>query len=105
MAVDGESKAFAFVGAFFTIIGFVIVLLARRDDSYAMFYAKQGLVLFGLQVVAGVGSMIPFIGWFLIGPIASILFVVLWIMAWINSLSGELKETFLIGPLANKIDL
>jgi len=36
-----EGKMFAFLGVFLTIIGFVIVLLAKKDNKYAMYYAKH----------------------------------------------------------------
>ncbi len=97
-----DSKLFAFLAAFLTIIGFVIALLTKRDNKYVMFYAKQGLVLFIIQIIAWAVEMLP-----LIGKIASIvmwvLFLICWIIAWLNALSGEMKNTFLIGDFAEKI--
>lgn len=103
-AIDGETKLFAFLATFLTIIGFVIALLIRRDDQYVMFYAKQGLVLFIIQIITYVVAMIPLIGW-IVGPILWILFFIIWIIAWINALSGEMRNTFIIGDLAEKIKL
>ena len=90
---------FAFLGTFFTVIGFVIALILKKQDKYIMFYAKQGLVLFIGQVIIVVVS--PFL--FFIVPFVWIFWIVLWIIAWVNSLSGEMKNTFLIGDLAEKI--
>jgi len=49
-------------------------------------------------------AMVPIIGWVL-APIGWIILIVLWIIALINSLSGKLKETPLVGEYARKIDL
>ena len=101
----GDSKLFAFLATFLTIIGFIIALVAKRDDEYVMFYAKQGLVLFIIQIIISILSTIPLLGWFLIGPVLWILFIVIWIMSWINALSGEMRDTWLIGTYAEKIKL
>ena len=102
---QSDSKLFAFLATFLTIIGFIIALIFKRDDTYVMFYAKQGLVLFIFQIIIGIVGAIPFVGWFFLGPLLWILFIIIWIMAWINALSGKKKDTWLIGELAKKIRL
>lgn len=103
MAKASDSKLFAFLGVFLGIIGFIIVLLARKNDKYAMYYGKQGLILFiaavALQIV---GAFIPVIGWFIVWPIGSILLLVLWIMGIVNSLSGKMKPVPIIGKYGEK---
>jgi len=101
---DGETKLFAFFATFLTIIGFAIALLVKRDNQYVMFYAKQGLILFIIQIIALLAGMLPLIGKFAYWIIL-VIFVVVWIMAWINALSGEMRNTWLIGNLARKIRL
>jgi len=101
--LEGDRKLFAFLASFFTIIGFIIALIIKREDKYIMFYAKQGLVLFILQVIIGALSIIPLIGWF--NSILWIFWIILWIITWINALSGNEKDTFIIGDLAKKINL
>jgi uncharacterized membrane protein len=93
-------QLFAFIATFFTLIGFIIALILKRDDKYVMFYAKQGLVLFIGFVIAGFVGKLPVIGW-----IYSVFIVVLWILAWINALSGEERNTFIVGDIAEKIKL
>jgi uncharacterized membrane protein len=101
-----EGKVFAFLGVFLTIIGFIIVLLAKKDNKYAMYYAKQGLVLFIAAVIVGiVGSIIPFLGWFVILPIGNIIILILWIIGWINALSGKEKPIPWIGQFADKFNI
>ncbi|MBT4936200.1 hypothetical protein HOL21_00995 [Candidatus Woesearchaeota archaeon] len=100
-----EGKVFAFLGIFLTIIGFFIVLLAKKDNKYAMFYAKQGLVLFIAYVIVAVLGMIPFIGWFIIWPVGYLLLLIFWIIGIVYSLSGEEKDIPIIGGFAKKINL
>ena len=101
---EDEKKLFAFLAAFLTIIGFIIALIVKRDDKYVIFYAKHGLVLFILQVIASVVDMLP-----VIGKIASvvmwIIFLILWVITWLNALSGTTKNTPVIGEMASKIKL
>ena len=105
---DDDSKLFAFLAVLLSIIGFLIVLLAKKDDKYAMFYAKQSLVLFIAAIVVWIIDMvlvwIIIIGWiimFLLG----LGLVILWLMGLIYSLSGKETELPIIGGFAKKFDL
>jgi len=97
---DDNRTLFAWLATFFTIIGFIIAMVTKKDDKYVMFYAKQGLVLFLVFVAASIISWIPVVGW-----VFWAFTIILWAMAWINALSGEEKNTWLIGDLAEKIKL
>ncbi|MBR9706636.1 hypothetical protein GOV14_06390 [Candidatus Pacearchaeota archaeon] len=99
---DNE-KLMAFVAVFFTIIGFIVALIIRRNDKYIMYYAKQGLVLFIAFVLVGIIGSLPGLAW--LSGILWILVIVLWIIAWINAISGQAKKTFIISEIAEKIDL
>lgn len=100
-----DKKLFAFLASFFTIVGFIIALVLKKEDKYVMFYAKQGLILFIGQIIISVFYSIQIIGKFILGPILLILWAILWTITWINALSGEQKKTFLVGDLAEKIKL
>ena len=55
-------------GKFFAVISYVcflciITLILKKDNRFALYHAKQGLVLFVLEVVAFILSIIPFLGW------------------------------------------
>ena len=52
--LNSDSKTLAFIAAFFGIIGFIIAIIAKRDDKYVMYYAKHSLVIFIIAVIAGV---------------------------------------------------
>ena len=101
---NDDSKIWAFLGVFLTLVGFLIVLLAKREDKYAMYYAKHGLVLFIGWVIVGIVGMIPFIGW-LIYLAGAILLLVAWVLAFVAALSGVEKEIPVITTFAKKFDI
>jgi uncharacterized membrane protein len=100
-----EGKIFAFLGIFLGIVGFIIVLLAKKDNKYAVFYAKQGLVLFIAYAIVGIFGMLPIIGWFVIWPVGYLVLFILWIIGIVYSLSGEEKDIPLIGEFAKKFKI
>jgi uncharacterized membrane protein len=99
-----DEKLFAFLGAFFVLIGFLLVLSLRKENKYAMFYAKQGLVLFIAAVIFSIFSRIPLIGW-IFSTILLICWIILWVITFVNSLYGKEINTFLVGELAKKIKI
>ncbi|MBI2629179.1 hypothetical protein HYW74_03785 [Candidatus Pacearchaeota archaeon] len=102
--IEGDkdnSKLFAFLSVLLLIIGFILAIVVKRENRYVMFYAKQSLGLFiAWVVVAVIGgvlkAIIPVIGNIIYG-IAAVILVVLWFFALVYSLSGEMKETPIIG--------
>ncbi len=102
-----DSKLFAFLAILLSVVGFIIALIAKRDDKYVMFYAKQSLVLFIAGIVVNVLSFlltITIVGILAI-PFLWIAYFVVWIIALVNSLSGEQKETPLVGKYSEYINL
>ncbi|MEK6914659.1 MAG: hypothetical protein AABW83_03335 [Nanoarchaeota archaeon] len=94
-----NKELYAFLSCFFTIVGFIVAFVLWKNDKYIMYYAKHGLILFIGQVIIVVLS--PFL--FFLSYVLWIFWVVLWVITWINSFSGEIKNTFLISDLADKI--
>ena len=98
---NNDKIIFAWLAVFFTILGFLIAILLKKENKYVMFYAKQGLLLFIGQVIiwllSGILGKLIILFW--------IFLAILWAMTWINSLSGEERNTWLIGDLAEKIKL
>lgn len=100
-----EGKIFAFLAYLLGIIGFVIVLLAKKDNKFAMYHAKQSLVLFIVAVIGWIILMfIPFLGWVLL-PIWWIIMLIFTILGIINALTGKEKELPIIGKYAEKIKI
>ena len=101
---NDDSKTWAFLGVFFLVIGFILVLLTRKDDKYAMYYAKHGLILFIAALLFSLFGNIPVIG----NPISwigTLVLIILWVMAFIAALSGEKKKFLVLTDLAEKINL
>ena len=102
-----DSKTFAFLATFLSILGFVIALLTKKDDKYVMFYAKQSLALFIAYVIVWIASIIfaiiPIVG----GIIVWVLYVglfILWILSWMNALSGKEKEIPIVGGFTKNLN-
>lgn len=95
-----EKRVRAFVTVFFSIVGFLIALILWRKDKYTMFYAGESLVLFIGVLIAFLVDLIPVVGtifWVFLG--------ILWVITWIYALQGEQKKTWIVGDLAEKINL
>ena len=58
---EGESKVLAALS--YVSILFLLPYFLRRDDSFAMYHARQGLVLLIYGVLADILGTIPVIGW------------------------------------------
>ncbi|MFH1972911.1 MAG: hypothetical protein ABIJ18_05550 [archaeon] len=111
-----DDKIFAFLGVFLTIIGFIIVILTKKDSRYAMYYAKQGLILGIIWILVWIvmailsvmlafipiaGPMIAMLIWAVVG----IGLLIIWLISWINALSGQMKPMPLFQGFADKINL
>lgn len=85
--------------AYFGIL-FLVPLLAAKDSPFARFHANQGLLLFIGYIVVYVIYFILLMISPMIGMIASILFLGLFVLAIlgiVNAAKGEMKELPLIG--------
>ncbi|MGV8141116.1 MAG: hypothetical protein ACP5NW_01590 [Candidatus Woesearchaeota archaeon] len=98
---ESDSRLFALLGMI-PLLGYIIVMFARKDDKYSVFYAKQGMVVFlvwiGIKIIALIFINIP-----LLGKTLLLVLLVLWILGVVNSLSGEETETPIIGKLGRKL--
>ena len=115
--VTSESKLFAFLAYFFGVIGFVIVLVTRRDDPFAMYHAKQALVLLLTGIVVGFlggaiafvgifvgvasGNPLAFIGLFTMFWLFAILMTILHIIGIVYALTGQERPLPIIGRIAD----
>jgi len=96
-----EGKIFAAV-AYWSILC-ILPLMLKKENKFAVFHGKQGLVLFIFFVAGFILSIIPF------GAIAFrvILFVYLLLLLWgtIQALSGNYSRIPIVSTLADKISL
>ena len=102
---NDDKILFAFLATFLSIIGFIIALIAKKNDKYVMFYAKQSLVVFIVGAVLGVITkilmFIPIIG-AIINVAVGIIVFILWLVSCIYALSGEEKEVPVVGIYGRK---
>ena|SRR3989344_1531138 len=96
-----HNTGWAIVGTI-PILGFILVLLAHRKDSYAHFYAKQGLVLgltcVVLQAILGVLIVTAFLI-----PLVGVATLILWIISIVHASSGSMKQTPITGDIAKRL--
>jgi uncharacterized membrane protein len=79
---------------------FFLPLIVAKDSEFGKFHANQGLILLLLGfAVSIVGTIIPFIGWFIIAPIGGLVVLVLGILGIVNALNGVEKELPIIGSI------
>jgi len=106
--LNENSKLNAFITTFFSFIGFIIALLIWRDDEYVMFYAKQSFVLFIIALIVylvnSLLALIPIIGWIIIF-VLNVLILIGWIMTWVNALSEEKRNLYIISNFTRNFDI
>jgi uncharacterized membrane protein len=104
--LEEDDKVFALLGAGLPLLGYVILLLAKRKTPYASFYGKQGVLVFIAWVVAAVAAwffdFVPVVGE-LIGVVLWACVIVLWVVGIVNALSGEVKDLPVIGVYAGRL--
>ena len=82
------------------IIFFIPMLMNPRND-FAMFHAKQSLVLLIASLLGSfVLGFIPIIGWIIL-PFFELAIFVLFILGIINALNGKEQELPVIGQFAS----
>lgn len=96
-------------GKFFAIISYVsflcvITLALKKTNKFALYHARQGLVLFVAEVAAFILSIIPFLGW-LIGVFGYALFLLISIWGIIQAAQGIYCRIPVVSKIADKIVL
>ena len=96
-----DGKLWAVLSYLFGILWFIPLWVLKPRNDFAVFHAKQAFMLFLTCIaVQIVGSLIPFIGWFIILPLGSLAVFILWIVGIVNSASGNMKPLPVIGKFA-----
>ncbi|MEK6727048.1 MAG: hypothetical protein AABY28_00025 [Candidatus Omnitrophota bacterium] len=95
-----EGKFFALI----SYIGFlcIISLILKKDNKFALYHAKHGLVLFVLEVVSFILSIIPILGSILrVLGVAAFTLLSLW--GILHVLHGNFHRIPVISDIADKI--
>ena len=96
-------------GKFFAVISYIsflciITLVFKKNNNFALYHAKQGLVLFVMEVAAFILSIIPLLGW-LVGVFGYALFLLISIWAIIHAYLGIYCRLPVISEIAEKVIL
>lgn len=78
----------------------LITLIFKRKSNFAQFHAKQGLLLFAVELLLGWFFPVPIIGWAL-----GLLVMLLALLGIINALNGKYWEMPFLGRYAKKIKI
>lgn len=113
-----DSKLFAVLAYLLGIIGFLIVLLAKREDKFAMYHAKQSLVISIIaliiwipgSIIASIFFIIPIIGWviggllWLVLMLLSLVLLVFVVIGIINAINMRETPLPIIGRFGEKFN-
>lgn len=96
-------------GKFFAAIGYVSILflvplVLKKDNKFAVFHGKQGLVLFILEVAASILKVIPAIG-DVVAMLAFVVCGILSLLGIVKVLMNEYWEMPVIADIAKKVNL
>ncbi len=96
-------------GKFFAIISYVsflciITLILKKDNKFSLYHAKQGLVLFVMEVAAFILSIIPLLGW-LIGLFGYAIFLLVSIWGIMQAALGIYCRIPLVSEISEKVIL
>ncbi|MDO8489179.1 MAG: hypothetical protein Q7S42_03605 [Candidatus Omnitrophota bacterium] len=94
-------------GKFFAIISYVsflciITLILKKSNKFALYHAKQGLVLFVMEVAAFILSIIPLFGW-LIGVFGYTLFLLVSLWAIMQSALGIYCNIPIVSKISKEV--
>ncbi len=100
--METSSKLWAFIAYLFGVIGFILVYLVKRRDTFAVYHAKQSLMISVAAIIFTLIMVIPIIGWVIAG-LGFILLLVLWFIGVYYALTGEQKPVPIIGKYAEQL--
>lgn len=97
-----DAKFFAAIG-YLNVLCFVPLLL-KKGNKFAEFHGRQALVLFILEIAAGILKAVPALG-DLVFSIAFVVFGILSLIGMVKVLMGERWEMPMIYEISSRISL
>jgi uncharacterized membrane protein len=96
-------------GKFFAIISYIsffciVSLVLKKDNKFALYHAKHGLVLFVFEVAAFILSVIPVLG-FLIRVLGLIVFTLVSLWGILQAMMGKSERIPVLSDIASKVVL
>jgi uncharacterized membrane protein len=104
-----EGKIFAFIGYWGLL--FLVPILAKKDNKFALFHGKQGMVLtiafIAVIILFSILSFIPYLGilFMIVEWLALIAMGVFAIIGMIKALTGAYWKMPILGDIAEKIKI
>jgi len=96
-----EGKGLAWLSYLWLL--FLVPLLAKKDNKFCKFHAKQGIVLFITYVIFVIINVIPLIGQIICG-LGYLACLILAIMGIFQSLGGKYWKMPVLGGFAEKLN-
>ena len=97
-----EGKIFAMLAYLWILC--LVPLLLKKENKFALFHAKQGLVLFICEIALWIIGIIPILGW-IISILGSLICGILSLIGIIQTLAGNYWKMPLLGDYAEKIKI
>lgn len=98
-----EGKVFAVISYLWILC--IVALLVKKENKFAYFHARQGLVLFLIGVInVAVSMALPVISWLVTIPL-SVALLICAIFGIVQSLMGNYARIPLVAELAEKINI
>ena len=79
---------------------FLVPLLGKRDSKFAQAHAKQGLVLFVVELIASILLWVP-----ILGQLLMLAIIIVCVLGIVKALNGEYWEIPYIYKWSKKINL
>jgi uncharacterized membrane protein len=95
-----EGKAYAILAYLWILC--LVPLILKKENKFALFHAKQGLILFIGELVVGFVGIIPFIGWMILF-LGTFLFGILSLAGIVQALMGNYWKMPVVGDVAEKV--
>lgn len=107
--IDPQKQQEIQEGKFFAVISYIsflciISLVLKKDNKFALYHGRQGLVLFVFEVIAFILSIIPVLGW-LIKIFGVVIFVLVSLWGILQALMGNYSRIAVVSDIADKIIL
>ena len=96
-----DGKAYALLSYLWILC--LIPLLLKKENKFALFHAKQGLVLFIAEIAVGLIGVIPVLGWMILF-FGTFLFGILSLIGIVQVLMGNYWKIPVVGDIAEKIN-
>jgi len=95
-----EGKPYAILAYLWILC--LIPLILKKDNKFVLFHARQGLVVFVVELALGIIGIIPILGW-IIAFFGTVLFSVLSLIGIVQVLTGKYWKMPVVAEIAEQI--